>query len=70
MITFKIFNLSRLLSQQVAPVLFRWGTTGKQRFSHLIWMCQQGDAEGAPDGRALPNLLFNHYGRAVIHQIE
>src|SRR5438067_9968779 len=32
-IIFKNFNLSRLLSQQVAPVLFRQGTQGKQCFS-------------------------------------
>ena len=32
-IIFKNFNLSRLLSQQVAPVLLRQGTKGKQCFS-------------------------------------
>lgn len=32
-IIFKNFNLSRLLSQQVAPGLFRQGTQGKQCFS-------------------------------------
>jgi hypothetical protein len=36
MIIFKSFNLSRLLSQQVAPLLFRQGTTGRQCFSQLF----------------------------------
>ena len=59
MIIFKSFNLSRLLSQQVAPVLFRQGTTGKQRFSELFWMC-----------RSWANSRFNDDGRPVIDQLE
>jgi len=64
MITFKNFNLSRLLSQQVAPVLFRWGTTGKQRFSHPFWMYKRRRR------RAAISLLFNDYRRVAIHEIE
>jgi hypothetical protein len=73
MISLNSFNLSRLLSQQVAPVLFRQGTTGKQRFSRPFWMCRRGD-RGAQTARpaAAPylDLFFNDYRRVVIHEIE
>src|ERR671923_123649 len=38
MIVFNSFNLSRLLSQQVAPGLFRQGKIRKQCFSSPFWI--------------------------------
>src|SRR6266513_1020837 len=59
MIIFKSFNLSRLLSQQVAPVLFRQGTKVRQCFSQLFWM-----------GQYWANSRFNDDRRPIIDQIE
>jgi len=80
MITFKNFNLSRLLSQQVAPVCLGRELQGSNVFLDFFGCVSDADADGRPasalsgsaaaSGRALPNLFFNDYWRVVIHQIE
>ena len=70
MITLKNFNLSRLLSQQVAPVCLGRELQGSNVFLTLFGCVRDADADGAPGGRALPNLLFNDYRRVAIHEIE
>jgi hypothetical protein len=48
--------------------LFRQGTTGKQRFSHLFLDVSQ--AQTARWRLRPTSLLFNDYWRVVIHEIE
>ena len=79
MITFKNFNLSRLLSQQVAPVCLGRELQGSNVF--LVFFgcvsranCELGGLEKLRRYRRLTrlqmNLFFNNYRRVVIHQIE
>ena len=55
--------------------LFRQGTTGKQRFSQLFWMCQMDaifNSYGSESGKfeTCRLLLFDNNGRAFINEIE
>ena len=75
MIAFKNFNLSRLLSQQVAPVCLGRELQGKQRFSQLFWMYQNGplfNLQGRESGRfkTYQPLFFDHDWCAFIDKIE
>jgi hypothetical protein len=78
MISLKSFNLSRLLSQQVASVCLGRELQGSNVFLDFfgcVW-----NANGAPSLPAVPstqvviapcqNLFFNNYWRIVIHEIE
>ena len=74
MITLKNFNLSRLLSQQVAPVCLGGELQGSNVFLDFFGCASR--ANRGPAGRyqacgdALANLYFNDYRRVVIHEIE
>jgi hypothetical protein len=74
MITFKNFNLSRLLSQQVAPVCLGGELQGSNVFLDFFGCVSHANREA--DGRyqacsdALANLYFNDYRCVVIHEIE
>ena len=79
MITFKNFNLSRLLSQQVASVCLGRELQGSNVFLNFFGCVRYADrGAGLPvdatalqvGGGALPDLFFNDYGRVVIHEIE
>ncbi len=72
MIAFKNFNLSRLLSQQVAPVCLGRELQGSNVFLTLFGCVRDADADGARPAAAaaLPKLLFDDYWRVVIDKIE
>ena len=67
MITFKNFNLFRLLSQQVAPVCL-----GRELQGSNVFLTFFGCITGADSALAVApyQLLFNDYWRVVIHEIE
>jgi hypothetical protein len=63
MITLKNFNLSRLLSQQVAPVCL-----GRELQGSNVFLSIFGCVRNA--GHARPELLFNDDGRSIINEIK
>ena len=77
MITLKNFNLSRLLSQQVAPVCLGGELQGSNVFLDFFGCVSHANRETAlAEATALQavtqaaGLFFNDYRRVVIHEIE
>jgi len=77
MITFKNFNLSRLLSQQVAPVCLGRELQGSNVFLDFFGCVSRVNCghtrtchNVADWRRRLPDLFFNDYRRVLIHAIE
>jgi hypothetical protein len=76
MISLKSFNLSRLLSQQVAPVCLGRELQGSNVFLSFFGCVSQANREPARSCcykrllGALPDLTFDDYWCVGIHQIE
>jgi hypothetical protein len=78
MISLNSFNLSRLLSQQVAPVCLGRELQGSNVFltffgcvSHILPASAPEEATALQTvNAALQDLFFNDYWRVVIHEIE
>jgi hypothetical protein len=74
MISLKNFNISRLLSQQVAPVCLGRELQGSNVFLDFFGCVSHanrgtaGRHQGMP--RSLAALFFNDYWRIVIDQVE
>ncbi len=75
MITLKNFNLSRLLSQQVAPVCLGRELQGSNVFLDFFGCVMPRKSRAGRQilrrvATLLPALFFNDYRRVVIHEIE